>query len=174
MSLGTTAIFIIVSSLPFLFCYVRLLLSMDREPKNYELAYVLSPMIPEEEILQKAGQITTLIEENKGLIRHVQEPRKIKLAYPVKKERTAYFGYTTFALAPEFLLSLEKKIKGGEILRRLLVEEEIGRRPPAFRAFTSRPAPLPRQKVAPREEPKVEEKLDLEALDKKLEEILGK
>lgn len=147
---------------------------MDRDPKNYELAYLLSPSIPEEGVLTRVGKLTALIEENKGLIRHVQEPRKIKLAYPIKKEKTAYFGYTTFSLAPEFLLSLEKKIKGEEVLRYLLVEEEIGRKAPAFRAFTPRSAPLPRQKAAPREEPKMEEKLDLEALDKKLEEILGK
>ena len=147
---------------------------MDSESKNYELAYLISLSVPEEEVLTRVGKLTTLIEGNKGSIRHVQEPRKIKLAHPVKKERTAYFGYTTFAVVPASLLSLEKKIKGEEILRHLLVEEEIGRRPPAFRAFTPRPAPLPRQKVAPREEPKVEEKLDLEALDKKLEEILGK
>ena len=59
------------------------------DPKNYELAYLLSSSIPEEEVLTRAGKLTALIEENKGLIRHVQEPRKIKLAYPVKKEKVA-------------------------------------------------------------------------------------
>lgn len=148
---------------------------MNSDSKNYELAYLLSPSIPEGEVLTHVGKLTTLVEENKGLIRHVQEPRKIRLAYAVKKERTAYFGYTTFAVTPVSLPSLEKKIKsGGIVLRHLLVEEESGRKPPAFRAFTPRPAQLPRQKAAPREEPKTEEKLDLEALDKKLEEILGK
>lgn len=147
---------------------------MSGETKNYELAYLLSPSVIEKEVLARVGKLTALIEENKGLIRHVQEPKKIRLAYQVKKERTAYFGYTTFAMISEFLLSLEKKIKGEEILRYLLVEEEVGRKAPAFRPFIPRPAPLPRPKAIPREEPKAEEKLDLEALDKKLEEILGK
>ncbi len=121
----------------------------------------------------QVGKLTALIIENKGIIKHVTEPRKIRLAYPIKKEEVAYFGYTTFTLAPESLASLEKKIGSKEILRHLLVEEEIGKRPPAFRAVPSRQTP-PRQKITLREELKVEEKLDLEALDKKLEEILGK
>lgn len=143
------------------------------EPKNYELAYLFTSSITEEEVLTRVGKLIALIEENKGAIRHVEELRKVRLAYPIKKEKVAYFGYTTFTFAPELLASLEKKIKDKEILRFLLVEEEIGKRPPAFRIVPSRPT-LPKQKVIPREEPKAEEKLDLEALDKKLEEILGK
>lgn len=148
---------------------------MERDPKNYELAYLLSLAVPEEEVLQKAGQITTLVEENKGVLKHSENPKKIKLAYPVKKEKTAYFGYTTFTIDPELLATLDKKIKRPEILRYLLTEEEIGRRPPAFRPQPSRP-PFLKQKLAPPKEEttKEEEKLDLEALDKKLEEILGK
>ena len=148
---------------------------MDRDPKNYELAYLFSPSVSEEEILKKAGELTTLIEENKGILRHSENPRKIKLVYPIKKEKTAYFGYTTFTVDSDLLVSLEKKIKRPEILRYLLTEEEIGRRPPAFGSQPSRQPVLKQRFTAPREESvKVDEKLDLEALDKKLEEILGK
>ena len=147
---------------------------MDHDPKNYELAYLLSSAISEEEVLARAGEITTLIEENKGVLKHSENPKKVKLAYPVKKEKTAFFGYITFTIDPELVTVLAKKIKRPEVLRYLLIEEEVGRRPPAFRPQPSRP-PVLRQRPAPREEvPKEEEKLDLEALDKKLEEILGK
>lgn len=147
---------------------------MDRESKNYELAYLFSPSVTEEEILQKTGEITTFIEENKGVLKHAENPKKIKLAYPIKKEKTAYFGYSTFTIDPAMLGSLDKKIKRPEILRYLLVEEELGRRPPAFKPQPSR-LPVFKQRTIPREEAvKEDEKLDLEALDKKLEEILGK
>lgn len=146
---------------------------MSGEMKNYELAYLFLPSLTEEEVLTRVNELTVLVEENGGVIRHVKESRKIRLAYPVKKEKVAYFGHTTFTLAPELLTSLEKKIKNKKILRFLLVEEEVGKRPSVLRVVPSRPV-LPRQKVIPREEPKTEEKLDLEALDKKLEEILGK
>ena len=92
-----------------------------------------------------------------------------------KKEKTAYFGYTTFTINPELLAFLDKKVRRPEILRYLLLEEEIGKRPPAFRPQPSRQPVLKQRPVAPHEEiVKEDEKLDLEALDKKLEEILGK
>ncbi len=148
---------------------------MASEQKNYELAYLLPPSIAEGEVLTHAGKITTLIEGAGGMIRHAEEPRKRKLAYPVKKEVNAYFGWTTFAISPENLAALKKKIVSEEkILRHLLVEEEIETKPQFIRPFPVRHQPV-RPSVAPHPaEPKLEEKLDLEALDKKLEEILGK
>ena len=144
------------------------------DSKNYELSYLLSPSLNEEEVLTYAGKLTTLIEESKGMIRRVEGPKKRQLSYPINKQKQAYFGWTTFSLAPEFAVSLEKKLKGQEsMLRHLLVEEEVEvLRPMPLRVVPSRPV---RPRPAPLKMPKpVEEKLDLEALDKKLEEILGK
>ena len=143
------------------------------DPKNYELAYLLSSSLAEGEILTYAGKLSMFIEEAKGAIRRVEEPRRRRLAYPVQKQKEAYFGWTTFAMSPDNLAALEKKLKMEKVLlRHMIVEEEIEKRPPMMlRTIPSRPAkPRP---IAPRaEEP--QEKLDLEALDKKLEEILGK
>ena len=142
--------------------------------KNYELAYLLSPSLSEEEVLTWAGKLGTLMEESKGVIRHAESPKKRQLAYPVKKQKNAYFGWTTFSLAREHLALLIKKLKGVEnLLRHLIVEEEeIEIRPPMLRIIPPRPG---RPRAIPREAPKpADEKLDLEALDKKLEEILGK
>lgn len=148
---------------------------MKSETKNYELAYLLPPSLSEEEVLTQAGKLTALIEESKGMIRKVEESKKRYLAYPVKKQTSAYFGWTTFAVAPEFASRLEKKLRGQEqILRYMLVEEEeVTTRPFMLRTIPSRPQPI-RPRPIPREAPKADEKLDLEALDKKLEEILGK
>lgn len=147
---------------------------MNSEAKNYELAYLLSPAIPEDEILTHAGKFTSHIEEIAGVIRHVEEPRKRKLAYPIEKEKNAYFGWTTFSSAPDRLSLFEKMLKQKDgILRYLLLEEEVETRPQILRTIPFRPtAGQPRQIL--RETQKVDEKLDLEALDKKLEEILGK
>lgn len=143
--------------------------------KNYELAYLLSPSLSQEEVLAQVGKFTALVEESKGMIRKVEEPRKRTLSYPVKKQKSAYFGWTTFAMAQGSVGALEKKIKSQtNMLRHLLTEEEIMEmRPFMLRTIPSRPQPM-RPRPIPREAPKTEEKLDLEALDKKLEEILGK
>lgn len=147
---------------------------MPADPKNYELAYLLSPSVSEEEVLTYAGKLTTLITDSHGAIRRVEEPRKKRLAYPVRKEQNAYFGRTTFSIASEHIANFKKKLKATEgLLRYLLVEEEIETRPQIVRPPLQRPAPL-RPRPIPRVEEKPEEKLDLEALDRKLEEILGK
>lgn len=147
---------------------------MEQEARNYEIAYLISPSVPEEEVLTYAGTLSALIEEQKGTIKHLQEPKKQKLAYPVHKERNAYFGWITFRFAPDAVAALEKKLKSEtHIMRYLIVEEETRLKAPIFRTPTSKPA-IQKITAIPRELEKTEEKLDLEALDKKLEEILGK
>lgn len=147
------------------------------ETKNYELAYLLSPSISEGEILVEAGKLNKLIEDTGGMIRRAEEPRKRRLAYPVKKEINAYFGWTTFNASGEAVVGITKKIKSfADLLRSMVTEEvEIEFRPTVLRTIPSRPAAqrAPRT-VTPQEPAAGEEKLDLEALDKRLEEILGK
>lgn len=145
------------------------------DTKNYELAYLLSPSVPAGEVLTWAGKLTTIITETNGTIRKVGEPKRLKLAYNIAKKGEAYFGWTTFGLVPGNTSDLKKKLKSEkDLLRYLLTEEEIETRPPLLRPFIPRRAP-PKPKTFLRPpELKPEEKLDLEALDKKLEEILGK
>jgi small subunit ribosomal protein S6 len=144
------------------------------DPKNYELAYLLYPSLPEGEILTYAGKLSMLIEESKGTIRKTGNPRRRRLAYPIRKCSEAYFGWITFAMLPENISALNKKLKSqSDLLRYMIVEEDIEKRPiTTLRAIPSRP--VKQKPVALPQEIKPEEKLDLEALDKKLEEILGK
>lgn len=149
---------------------------MDQETKNYELAYLLIPSISEADVLASTGNLNSLMEDSGGIIRHVETPRMRLLAYAVKKNGQAYFGWTTFNMARANLALFEKKLKGwGGLLRYLIVEEEIYAQPmPLF--AQARPAPARSRKPAIPKPPVKEEagKLDLEELDKKLEEILGK
>lgn len=154
-------------------------LSMDSDAKNYELAYLLSPSLPEEEVLGYAGKLSAVIEEQQGAIRRVEPPKKRRLAYAVKKERSAYFGWTTFVARPAAVAAIDKKAKEmPQVLRHMIVEEEIETRGPLLRTFAAGArataavgAPVPE---VLREQETPGEKLDFEALDKKLEEILGK
>ena len=152
---------------------------MDSEAKNYELAYVLPSSIPEGDILTVSGKLTAAIEEGHGMIKRAETPKKRRMAYAIKKEANGYFGWITFSMAPDGVAALEKKIKEHkELLRHLIVEEEIETRIPFVRPMAPRRMPVaPRLSATPgmaATAPAPEEKLDLEALDKKLEEILGK
>lgn len=150
---------------------------MDPNAKNYEVAYLLSPSLTEEEALAHAGKISSAIEADAGMIRHMETPKKRKLMYAIKKQNNAYFAWTVAGLAPSAVMPLNKKINGmPEVLRAMIVEHEVETRQPyiirplAPRASAGALAP----KAIPREEQKPDEKLDFEALDKRLEEILGK
>lgn len=144
------------------------------DSKNYELAYLLSSSVPEEEILTWTGKITHAITDAKGMVRRVEEPYRRRLGYPIQKETQAYFGWTTFTVTPEKLTEIKKTVKTlGKILRSLILEEneEVALvRPLRLRTIPTAPATRP----ILRDIEKPEEHLDLEALDKKLEEILGK
>lgn len=152
---------------------------MNSEPKNYEIAYLLSPSLTEEGVLSTAGKLSAAIQEINGTIRKVEEPRKRLLSYAIKKEKQAFFGWTNFSASPSAIEKLIKKLKEeSHLLRYLLIEEDPNAQAPV-RRYTPRPSavkskqPIPSQYTPP-DVVVNEEKLDLEALDKKLEEILGK
>jgi len=149
---------------------------MDSPVKNYEIAYLLAPSMTDEEALAQAGKLSVLIESEGGVIRHLETPKKRKLMYAVNKQNSAYFGWTVFGVAPEAAARLSKTINAvPEVLRAMIVEHETETRQPyIIRPLVPRATGVPASRAIPREEQKPDEKLDLEALDKRLEEILGK
>ena len=159
-----------VLALFHLFLYI---MDMATDAKNYEVAYLMPPSVSEEEVLVRVEKLAKTIEEEGGTVRRAEEPKKRHLSYEIKKEWNAYFGWTSFRAAPMSLNGITKKIKNENFLRFLIVEEEDVRTFSSFqRSIPSRSSLQPAPQ--PRETEKAEEKLDLEALDKKLEEILGK
>ena len=153
---------------------------MDSEVKNYEIAYLIHPDIVEDEVFGEAGKITSFVQEVHGLVGRIGEPKKRRLAYPIKKFRDAYFGWTKFTIAPERIAEIEKKLKLGKNLIRYLIIEDVKRPLAEFRPRREptlrRVLPPSRPPVTPfvPEPPKEEDRMKIEELDKKLEEILGK
>ena len=156
---------------------------MESDTKNYEIAYLISAHIPEDEAFGVAGKITGAIQDLRGLIGRIDEPKKRRLAYPIKISGTNHthgsFGWTRFTAAPERIAELQKKLKLEKNIIRFLVVEEV-KRPvyePRFRPDRSRMVSLPKLeeiKAFTPQAPKEEDKMKLEELDKRLEEILGR
>jgi small subunit ribosomal protein S6 len=144
---------------------------MDKESKKYELSYLLRIALPEEALPDEIQKLAGAIESEKGIISHSEMPRKRRLAYLVNKDIQAYFGWIKFTAHPEAVQNIGKKIKlNSSVLRFLLVEDTI----PAM-APLRMPRIIPQQPAAEaKREEEPQERLDLEELDKKLEEILGK
>lgn len=144
---------------------------MAGEQKNYEIAYLISPKTKEENVFGEAGKITGFIQATpNGLIGHIAEPKQIRLAYAINKSRDAYFGWTRFTMNPETIADFEKKLKLEKaIMRYLIVEAEEE----PIRIRTVRPK-MPLAMTKPVGPTAGEEKVNMEELDKRLEEILGK
>ncbi len=157
---------------------------MDAEAKNYEIAYLINPDIPEDGVFGEAGKITGFIQDARGVVGRIEEPKKRELAYPIGKRSGAYFGWTTFTAAPEKIVEIEKRLKlEKDILRFLIVEEvkrpvyEFRARPRELAGRSVRRAPVARLDTAEAfvpQAPKEEDRAKIEELDKRLEEILGK
>lgn len=142
---------------------------METDARHYEIAYLISPLVSEENVFGEAGKITGFLQDTHGVLGHIEEPKKIRLSYPIKKFREAHFGWTRFFIHPKYIADLEKKLTREEtIIRYLIVEAE--EEPVVTRLPKPRPEPRA-EKPAP---PQPEEKIDIEELDKRLEEILGK
>ncbi len=168
---------------------------METDVKSYEIAYLINPDVPEEGVFGEAGKITGFVQDAHGLVGKIEEPKKRKLTYPVKKFKNAYFGWTTFSVAPERVGDIEKRMKAEPAIIRYMLSEEIKHPVYEFRPRPTRPRqndsvglaaggpPIehfepetqlgevkPFEPAAPKEEDQTKN----EELDKRLEEILGK
>ncbi len=144
---------------------------MDENKKTYELAFLLSPELTEEDVAAKVKEIKELILTAEGEITNTLEPRRQRLAYPINKLSQGSLGTLIFALEPAKVKDIVNKVKQTPgVLRELLVvyEKPSDLAPPPRRRPIA-PPPKPFTELRPEERvpmPSVEE------IDKKLEEII--
>lgn len=125
----------------------------------YELTYLISPEVSEEELKNLQEKVNSLIQKEGGILNKINSPSKKGLSYPIKKKKEAFLVSTSFYLEPEKIENLEKKLKAEAFLLRYLISAEK----------------LPKKVLIPAPKklikPKVK-KVDLKEIEKKLEEIL--
>ena len=140
--------------------------------KRYELTFLISPDLSEDEAKAFQQKINSQIQEEGGVLDEGNILLKRRLAYTIKKNIQAYMAVTTFQLNPEKLANLETKLKAEkQILRYLVLVVRKARRmaPRRVRPFTLKSRVTVTEKVLTPEEKKVE----LKEIDKKLDEILS-
>ncbi len=79
--------------------------------KYYELAYIISSKLSEEEAKDIKQKIETSIQEKEGILDFSEELKKISLSYPIEKETQAYLGSVKFFLKKEDINKIEKEVK---------------------------------------------------------------
>lgn len=135
--------------------------------KLYELTYLVSPELSEEELKNLQGKINSFLKECGADLKKEQNPRRIKLGMPVKKKKNAYLGYSAFDLSPEKIEKLKKDFSSfSEIIRFSCI---IKRK---FAKKFARVKPI-KKLGAQAARPSKNKKVELKEIEEKLEEILG-
>lgn len=139
----------------------------EKDPKKYEIGFLAKAEADREEIAK-------ILADNKAEITDNGNLAFIKLAYPIKKQNSAYFGYIQFSALPDII----KKMRDGlrlsqQILRFMIISSPVVKSENEGRMRLSVGA----RKTAARPEASVKKAkpqpvLSNEALEKKLEEIL--
>jgi len=137
--------------------------------KSYELNYLVSPDLSEEELTDFQEKINNWVKDEKGILGEINKPQKRILAYPIKKMVQAYLNSINFQLNPDGLLNIERKLKDeGQIIRYLILFKKP-------RKITEKKMRRIMKKLEPpsmkAEVPK-KEKAELETIEQKLDEIL--
>lgn len=138
----------------------------NQEKAFYEIGFLLRPELTELEVSQEVSKIEKILTELEGERIEEELPKLIKLAYPIEKKESAFFGYIIFKMPSKEVALIPERLKFEKnILRYLVIKRS--RESLAMRKEEQK---KPRRKV--RKEVRREEKIDESKLEKKLEEIL--
>jgi ribosomal protein S6 len=130
---------------------------------NYELTYLISPEINEDQIQAVSQSIVSYIEEQGGVLSGVQgKPLKKILGHPIEDHIMAYVGTLKFSFSSEKTKSLEEKLKQEKQILRIMLITKPQKEKLNFRKI--------RKKFTPTSVKK--QKVELKDIDQKIEEIL--
>jgi len=134
--------------------------------KYYELSYLIPANLPEEELKALKERIISSIQGQNGLLIEDNNFGKKRTAYMKGKEKPGLLFTLSFEINPEQLADFEKKLKlEKQILRYAISVKKQSQ------IFRERPIIT----IAPGSETerKVQPKVEMADIEKKLEEILG-
>lgn len=145
---------------------------MDDSKQNYELAFHISPNLEETKVREIRDALDQLLTSHGAVITFSKEPEKSRLSYPIRHERSSYFGYMQFSLIDTSKLTeIDEQLRlNNDILRYLLLKLETDAE--RAKAMSKMAAHKERQE---RRIKKVEAKKpeDTQKMEKQLEDIIG-
>jgi len=108
------------------------IVSKENNLKVYEVGYLLSPNIAEENVLSDSGKIRDIIEKNEGIFLSEGVPEMRNLTYAIKKSGrgnkqfgTAYFGWIKFEATSESEIEIKNKLDKEENVLRFLIIKTV-------------------------------------------------
>lgn len=94
---------------------------MNEDKRKYELSYLLSFKLEEKDALLELDKIHDFIKKSEGEIILEEAPAKRRLAYPIKKEQEAYFGWLEFLINPDKIEELKTHLRHQTDILRFLI-----------------------------------------------------
>ena len=161
---------------------------MTEENRTYQLTYLLSPLLEQKKLEEISQKIKKWIIEKGGSLsekENLSPGFKKNLAYPLKKYRQAFYFNLNFLLASQLTNQLSQQLNlEKDILRYFIITKQKIKSKPIRKAINhkivDRIEPLVAKEISLSEKPTREktppekkEKVKIEELDKKLEEILS-
>lgn len=135
----------------------------------YQLTYIISPLLDETGSNSAVANIRGFINDLGAEIKKEQVGEKRKFAYPIKKQLFGYYITVDFNLDPEKIEEVQKFLKHhSDVLRSLIINQGEIKIQPTKAKIDKKPKTIP-PKTVPLQKA---EKIKIEELDKKLEEIL--
>jgi len=132
----------------------------------YQLDYLISPEISEQDAQALGEKIKSLIEKDQGLIVKAELLSNRILSYEVKSFTEAFLAGLSFNLEPEKLEELKKTLETEKnILRYIVFKKKLLKEKPRTRKVTKISKEI--------EISKPKQKVELKEIEKKLDEILG-
>lgn len=155
----------------------------EETQKKYELTLILPPQLEEENLEKIKKEIEETINQLEGTIVFKKENTQ-PLAYPINKQGQGIFIISQISISPETINAFSKELKlNNQILRHLITQIPVSAKveKPKKKSLgrEKRPATTSSHLAKDEKEPKSEtkgkkpeEKIKLEEIDKKLDEII--
>ncbi len=90
--------------------------------REYELVWIISPEVPEEDVSSAIDKVSQFILGRGGEIEDVNRWGRRKLAYPIRRHLEGNYVATQFRLDPTQVASLEASLElAEEVIRHLVV-----------------------------------------------------
>ena len=89
---------------------------------SYELVFIISPEVTDDEIPGTITKVTDIIGKVGGNVTEISQWGRRRLAYPIKRHAEASYVLAELELEPTSTRKLEAELRvSGEVLRHLLV-----------------------------------------------------
>lgn len=136
------------------------------ETEQYIVTY-LFPQMGNEDLTSAHSELVRVLEDNKVRVVQSRMPVMRQLAFAIKKHKSAFMGEIEFWGEPSTIATIKAVLKQNETLLRYLITKKVA---------VSQRALKTRRKIENRDEGKeeesVKEKISIDDIDKRLEEII--